>query len=749
MNPQKNPYKNFPKFVLRTPLLPLNYFEELTSKELITDAQIKNVFNNPVISEAIFLASPSLHEEALKWVKGDKKDDKLKYALLKYISRMSSRCTPFGLFAGCALGEFGETTHIKLKSASEHKRHTRLDMNYLVALSQDLLNSKEIREQLLFYPNSSIYEIGDNLRYVEYTYKNSNRQHHIIAVSNSDYLQRVLDLAKKGKGAYLKDLIDELIDDEITREDATEFIEELIVNQLIVSELEPSISGPEFLNQILDVLKKIKKTAGIIAVINESNAKIKTIDKSIGNISSCYIELSEHLKQIDTTFELKFLFQTDMELNCSKNTLDHSIIASVKKGIFILNKITFPPRETMLSKFRNAFYERYEEREVLLANALDIEIGIGYRQNEGTGDVNPLVDDLILPADNTDGQTGEVPWNAFNRLVQKKLIEAFKKNSYTIVFKDDDFKDFNQGWEDLPDTMSSMIEILMVDGKEKIRFSGLGGSSAANLLARFCHGNDALKEYTQSIVDTETDMHQEKILAEIVHLPESRVGNILMRPLFRKYEIPYLAKSVIDKTNQLSLDDLTISVKNNRKIILRSKKNNKEVLPRLTNAHNYSANSLPIYHFLADMQTQGLRSGVSFNLGPFANDYEFIPRIEYENLILHEATWNIKKKDIEVLLNAMNDDIALKSALTPFLSIRKIPSHVLLVDGDNRLLINFKNLTSTRMLLDFVKKREHFTITEFLFDKSSVVTGKDGYYTNQIILSFYNQNRLTTQKPKN
>jgi hypothetical protein len=116
---------------------------------------------------------------------------------------------------------------------------------------------------------------------------------------------------------------------------------------------------------------------------------------------------------------------------------------------------------------------------------------------------------------------------------------------------------------------------------------------------------------------------------------------------------------------------------------------------------------------------------------------------------LHKATWNIKKEDIETLLNAMNNDIALKSVLKSFFSLRKIPSRVLLVDSDNQLLINFKNLTSTRMLFDIVKKRDRFTITEFLFDKNSVVNGEDGYYTNQIILSFYNQNRLTTLKPEN
>ncbi len=744
MNTNKNPYKSFPNFVLRTPLLPLNFFKDLTSKDVVTDQELKEAFKTPIIREAIFLASPSLYEEAVKWANEDKKDDKLKYAILKYIARMSSRCTPFGLFAGCALGTIDETTNIKLNTPSKNNRHTRLDMNYLVALSQDLIKTKDIRDQLLFYPNSSIYKTGDQLRYIEYKYINSRRHHHIVAVDHSDYLQLIISKAEKG--AYLKDLATTLVDDEITLEDATEFIEELVDSQLLISELEPSVSGPEFLEQILSVLKKLKNTENLIQFLKEADDKIATIDKKIGNNPDSYVKLSEHLKQNDTTFELKFLFQTDMELNYSKNTLDASVIESVRKGFHILNNITTPPKETVLSKFKDAFFERYEEREVLLANALDVEIGVGYRQNQGSGDVNPLVDDLVIPGRVNNNGTSEFSRNTFQAKIQKKLLKAFKDDDYTIRLTNDDFKDFSQDWNDLPDTLSSMIEVVNIDGEEKIKFSGSGGSSAANLLGRFCHGDDALNKYTQTIIDTEATINKDKILAEIVHLPESRVGNILMRPAFRAYEIPYLAQSILDKDQQLPLDDLMISVKNNRRIVLRSKRTNKEVIPHLTNAHNYSANSLPIYHFLSDMQTQGLRGGIGFNIGPFANEYDFIPRIEFENLILQEATWNIQKKDIEELVKVINDDSKLKKELKSFLSSRKIPSLVMLSDGDNELLINFDNLTSVRMLIETVKKRPNFKITEFLFSNESVVKGKEGYYTNQMVVSFYNENKLADLK---
>ncbi|MBC9797627.1 lantibiotic dehydratase family protein [Sinomicrobium weinanense] len=745
----KNPYKHFPNYVLRTPLFAVDFYKDLTAEKDIPDEKLKECFKDLVIQEAVFLASPPLYEELNRWANGEAKDpkktEKLKYSFLKYLSRMSSRCTPFGLFAGCTVGGFGEGTEIKLRGARNNRRHTRLDMNYLVALSQDLVKNKNIREQLLFFPNSSIYRAGDQLRYIEYKYVNSKRHHHIVAVDDSEYLSGLLEKAAKGES--LKNLSEALVDDEITYEEAAGFIEELVESQLLISELEPSVSGPEFLEQIREVLEKLEGTKDVLDFLNRAGSQIEELDQGIGNPPESYVTLSEFLKQLETSFELKYLFQTDMILETEKNILDKTVVDAVKKGLCFLNKVTLPPKKTLLDQFKTAFYERFEEREVPLSMALDVEMGIGYKQDQGTGDVNPLVDDLILPGKKLKHQISEVKWSPVHSVLQQKLVQALARKDYCINLQGDDFKDFDENWEDLPDTISTMIEVVEEDGEIKIKLGGAGGSSAANLLGRFCHGDEKLDSHTRKVIDTEARANNGKVLAEIVHLPESRVGNILMRPAFRHYEIPYLAKSVLPGEQQLPIEDLRISVKYGTKVRLRSGKLDKEVIPHLTNAHNYSTNSLPIYHFLCDMQTQGLRGGVGLNLGPFADEYTFIPRITYQNLIFSEATWNLATEDIEPLKGSIKEDKKLEDAVENFRKKRKIPQYVMLTDGDNELLINFKNLTSVRMLLDTVKKRQRFKLTEFFFGKGGIVKDdRNAYYANQIVLSFYNSQRLKDEE---
>ena len=341
---KKTPYEAFPEYVLRAPILSFSFYKKLTSNKKISDQEIKSLCEDPIINEAIFLASPSLHSEIIRWlnneIKEKNKQERLKYSVLKYVSRMTSRCTPFGLFAGCSVGRFDEETNIHLKGATKNERHTRLDMNFLVALSQDLVKKPEIKNQILYYPNGSIYKLGDKLRYVEYYYKNSTRFHDIVAVDYSEYLEKVIDRASKG--SLLSNLVEILIDDEISEKDALEFINELISNQILISELEPSVSGPEFLTQIFSVLEKISSVEDILTTLKEAEKRMIHIDSIIGNKTEDYIELSNFLKQLETNFELKYMFQTDLILNHKTNILNKKTVSDLKKGLTILNKITLP-----------------------------------------------------------------------------------------------------------------------------------------------------------------------------------------------------------------------------------------------------------------------------------------------------------------------------------------------------------------------------------------------------------------------
>ena len=156
----------------------------------------------------------------------------------------------------------------------------------------------------------------------------------------------------------------------------------------------------------------------------------------------------------------------------------------------------------------------------------------------------------------------------------------------------------------------------------------MGGTSAANLLARFAYTDVAIEDLINQITQKEQSLNEHATFAEIAHLPDSRVGNILFRPHIRECEIVYLSNSTLSEEQKIHLSDVMISYRLGR-LVLRSKKWDREIIPRLTNAHNYSRSSIPVYRFLCDMQHQG-RTNLYFNWGYLEEDLDFLPRVRYK-----------------------------------------------------------------------------------------------------------------------
>ncbi|SHM46291.1 lantibiotic dehydratase family protein [Chryseobacterium polytrichastri] len=700
------PYNFFEEYIFRTPLFSRKNFYDQFNKEILSENELREICSHSVFQEAIYLASPYLYEELNLWLHSEKdltqkQHKKLINTILKYYGRMSTRCTPFGLFSGVGLGKFSKDKSIlRIQSSTPTglARDRKLDMHFLVGLSKKLTLIPEIKCQLLFFPNSSIYRVGDKLRYVEYEYHNGKREYIISSAPFSEELKRVLNFSLEGK--TLLQISEIFVNDEITLEDATEFIEELIENQVLVSELEPNVSGNDFLDEIISVLGRIgaKKESSILNSIKE---KLTELDLQVGNSIADYVEIEKLIHSFKIEYEQKYLFQADLYFQ-GKRFLSNHWKKELKNGISFINKITLLQKDTYLSKFKKAFYERFGTQEMPLSIVLDTEVGIGYKQDIQSKGVHPYLDDLQLPF-SKDPQDLNITINPIHKILNDKLQEALLENQSVIELSDNDFKDFDENWDDLPDTISFMSEIISESGAEKLLLGGGGGSSAANLLGRFCSEKTEVQNLTKKIVQKEEVLYPDYVSAEIIHLPEARIGNIIRRPTLRRYEIPYLAQSVLPKENQITVDDLYISLRDNR-VILRSKRLDKEVKPYLTNAHNYSSNSLPVYHFLCDLYSENKRNGLSFDWGSLKYIYKFLPRIEYKNIILSKAQWTINEKDINTLFLLIDDRLQFLSELKNWRSKRKMPSWVQWVQHDNTLTLNLENFDFAQLFVETVKK---------------------------------------------
>ena len=721
-------YHFHPQFIFRTPLIPLQKNNmNRDSKGLWSYSQ------QPFFKEAIYLASPVLHDQLIKWHKDELRDekeiDKLVLSIYKYYSRMQTRCTPYGLFAGCSTGIWGPKNEII--TTDYIKRHTRLDMNYLCALAQKLNTHSIILPLLLFYPNNSIYLLGSQLRFVEYKYVNNRRIHQISSIDYNNYLQIILEKAKPG--STISELSNILVDDDITYAEAEVFIKELIDSQVLISELEPAVTGDEFIYQLIDALKKLNEKNNnleinsIIQILITTKEQIQEIDGQIGNNTEMYRIIYQQLKALDTPIEENQLFQTDLYKASTSAILNENVKKDLQSAIDFLNRFSLKSSNLNLETFKENFQIRYEDSEILLLEALDTETGIGYTNKDKVG-VNILLDDIFIPVRNQ--RSYNIKWNTQQDFLHERLISAIKKNDYTVIFTDEDIKTTENYSAVLPDSLSIMFRIIY---ENKLYIQNIGGSSAANLLGRFAHGDDTIHKIINDITTHEQNLNNGKILAEIVHLPESRIGNILLRPVLRNYEIPYLGKSALPAENQIQLQDLMISIRNG-KIILRSIKLNKEVIPRLSTAHGYSFNALPAYQFLGDLQTQYVeKSELAFNWGTLSSNYKFLPRAEYKNIILARAKWQLLKSDYQILLS--EERISLIDKIIEWRKQWNIPQYVVLVEADNELFVNFDDVLSIKMFVSVIKKKDRIALDEFLFDVDNLLIKdvQENRYTNEFI----------------
>lgn len=717
------PYSPFLTFVFRTPFFSIDERKTFETK-----------FLDVVFKEMINVTSEDLAKELIKKMRNDNIDKKILWSCYRYFQRACTRSTPFGLFAGCSLGNFDNVTNIELVSQKEYKRYTRLDMDCMCKLINHIESDRDIRRLVKYYPNTSLYRLSNSYRYVEYKYCEGKRVNQIVQINYTPYLEKIINVAKKG--ALIEELSSLLLCENINQTEADEFVYNMIDCQLLVSELNVSVTNLNPLGKLICQLRNLEfgmrdKYINLLTTIEE---KLRNIDCDIIKDSSDeYLSIIQNVKKMG--IDSKHFFQVDLFKPVKYATLDKNIVNDIQKTIVFLNRITSRFNNVMLENFKIEFHNRYGDKEVPLLNVLDNELGIGYGSIKSKN-LSSLIDDFIIP-------TKENYPNSLLTPIQCVLYRKYQKSredkSHSIELKDEDVSENNVFWNDLPLTISVLCQILECDDNNRqIYVKYIGGSSAANLLGRFCHLDETIFDHVRRICKKEEDLEPDAIFAEIVHLPEPRIGNVLLRPVLHSYEIPYLANSEISQNSEIRLSDIYVSIKDN-KVVLRSKHLNKEIIPRMSSAHNYrNQDSMPIYRFLCDLQHQGVWS-LGLQWGDGAQQFDYLPRVYYKNCILSRATWVVKKEEIINWIKIEND-CNLLDIVHLWMKKRDIPTEVLFVDNDNELYIDLNNVLSIRSWLIVAKRYNAFRLEEVLFEShKSIIRSVDGIYNNEFVFSFYKE----------
>jgi len=706
-------------------------------------ARMREALERPEIAEALFLASPSLFDALALWRadpdsrKGKRAED----SLVRYLQRMASRPTPFGLFSGCSLGALdgAAATRLRLAPRAGYQRHTRLDMDYLFALCEDLGRAPALRRELTYRPNSSLYRAAGRLRYAEARLEGKARSHHLVALDPTPYLEETL--ARAAGRAQPADLAAALVagdpDGEVTLAEAEEYVDELIETQVLVSDLTPGVTGPEAIHGLVEQLAVLPSGRAAAAALAGARETLAALDTAgLGAATELYRAVAEALRELPTSVELSRLFQVDLVKPAVEPHLGPAVVEELQRGLSLLHQLFGRSRQESLDRFRQDFVDRYGEgRWVPLAEALDEEAGIGFERAE-RGESSPLLHGLDLgrrPAE------GTISWGPLQAWQLRKLEAALARGEQEIELTE---KDAEQLAAREPQPLPDAVQVMAVlaasseeeadEGRFLLFWKGASGPSGVRLLGRFCHADGELEARVREHLAAEEAARPDAVFAEVVHLPQGRVGNILSRPVLRAYEIPYLGRSGAPSERQIPLTDLAITAADQR-IVLRSERLGREVIPRLTSAHNFAL-GLGLYRFLGALQNQGVIGGLGWGWGALEGA-AFLPRVKSGRLVLQRARWRLAEEEIQAL--SKGSGAARFAGVQRLRAERRLPRRLLLADSDNELLVDLDNVLSVEAWLDVLEGRREALLYElFPRPEELCARGPEGRFVHELVVPF-------------
>lgn len=718
-------------FVARAPLLALDTFQAWNQAQ---DKRqfLRQSFRHPLLQQALYLASPSLYERyhALFPSEGTEQDghekkidpmqaaeeEKLDQALAKYLARAAYRCTPFGLFASVTTGRIGEQDALPNFMQLPLQPRIRLDFGQQGKILRWLLEQDEVRRALRYRLNGSLYTHGNKYFYVEAVAGAKEKLYQLSQVERETYLDQVFAAAREYRP--LPELVQVLQEAAgCEADEALAYLEDLIAADLLQPELGISITGQESFVRMCAHLHSLGRSDLLSAARAALQAMPRQLPPSAqsGQGGMPLIAAAEALigaLDADTgcKFERKNLLQVDVRRDAGDTPpcLGQNTVAQLIHAATCISAITMR-RNTYLDDFKRNFGERYGEHEVPLLLVFNDELGIPFPK--AGSPISELLQGIDFPRP-MKGKGQEISWTAFDALMLRKYEACIRAGADEIVLEEQDLAPFLGAARNSFGSGTHLHASLHVPENgtvQQMYLQGCGGRTGLEMLGRFCDVDPDLQREVERIAAARNPEDEETVYAEVVHLPQDRLANIVARPHLCKYEIVCMGHSGLPPEQQIQLEDLQLSLRDKR-FVLRSKRLNKYVVPRMSTAHNVFGRNVSIYQFLSVLSQQD-QVHHGFQWSSVFNDSAFLPRVKIGEVVVELATWRLSKQALIGFKQAVAQG---EAALFAWRTENRLPRFVSWDQADNVLPVDLENSALCAMLLSEVENFSSLTLHEAL-----------------------------------
>jgi thiopeptide-type bacteriocin biosynthesis protein len=713
--------------VLRTPLVDLGLLADWPADVARARARLAEVLARPEVAEAIAIAAPSVAEGIPLWAAAptSERGQKLERALMAYVQRLATRCTPFGLFANVTALSRGPQSRLTLPGVDGVRRRTRVDLGVLWQLCEHLLKRPEVREAVRWRPNETALPVGDRVHFITGKQNGEARAYGLSAVDGTPVLEHALTFCRPGRRlAELRDELARELGDEVTADEVRDFVDELAAQQLLLADLRPMLTGQDALRELIAQLQGTGLALPELAPLEAIAAGLDALDEApAGQGAQRHAGLVAQVAALGLSTDPGRALQVDA-FTRARPVIADGVLRSLGQTAMALQSV-FPAGRASLASFIDAFEQRWESAEVPLLQALDEEAGIGLLGAGVPSGEQPLLADVALgrAGTRTVSERGDLAaWRS------ELLLRARLAPDGVVTLTEAELA--RLGEPGAPGPGFGVMATLLAPASTAEPLGVLQGlssaSSPAHLSGRFCWLDEALAAGARADLEDQERRDPGRVYAEVVHAPEGRVGNVIARPRLRRTEIHLLSRGEARGDDVLSLDDLWLSVRDGR-LVLRSRRLGREVVPTLSNAHNYQA-GLPLYRFLAQLGADATRAGRSFSWGSLSG-LPALPRVVLNRWVVSPATWVLPAAQLSRLKTA--DELRALGRRLDW------PRYLLATEFDNTLPVDLENPLSCQTFLDTYGARSRVELVEDLQRRyGSPVQGPGGQLANEVVVPF-------------
>ncbi|UKT63109.1 lantibiotic dehydratase [Pedobacter mucosus] len=404
----------------------------------------------------------------------------------------------------------------------------------------------------------------------------------LAEIENSDLIIRILVACLKPIKFY--DLLEKLQLNNEDKESIYNLLEDMHAIQLVFTDFDPNIIGEDYFQRL----------------------EIKSDD----NIPK-YIIAKRKVKA---------------------GTLNENLFSAVPNLISLLQSVLPVNEPEALRNFKDKFIKKFEQQEVALLTVMDPEIGIGYDELEHAGQNVDFISKL------NNRKTKESIVNNLQSVLSSVLIpQKFEDNK--TIFLDKLALKRNDTEVKLPNTFSLLLSI----SDDLLCVNQIGGATANALSGRFSLADITVEKNCKKVAEIEQLANPDILFFDVAYMVETNIDNINRRKLVYSHQLSILN---FDTSNDpLTLNDIMVSIAGNT-VILRSKKHNKRIIPKIASAYNYSRSDLAVFRLLCDLQNQDLQVNLSISLDQIFPDLNYYPRLQYKNIVLSMSKWQVTKREI-------------------------------------------------------------------------------------------------------